>query len=117
LVDVVNFDQFRNGEDSILLRGTSQRSSFYVVAISRTGRYGPVSLVWFAVRDSVRRRFVWIPVFLGLAGVLGIIFLMAVPANLILGADVATVGVFIVSFELLNKKQISPPERIKHRQE
>lgn len=94
-----------------------------------------MSTLWFTARDSVCillvvwtaaiavfvesdvfRRFIWIPVFLGLAGVLGSIFMLAIPANVILVANVATLAVFIVSFEVLKKRQASPPERIKHRE-
>jgi hypothetical protein len=92
-----------------------------------------MSALWFTARDSVCmllivwtaailvlvesdivRRFIWIPVFLGLAGVLGTISILAIPANVILVANVATLAVFMVSFEVLKKKRVSSPGRMKH---
>lgn len=94
-----------------------------------------MSTLWFTARDSicmlliawtaaitvfveseVIRRFIWIPVFLGLAGVLGTIFILAIPTNVTLLANVTALAVFIVSFEVLKRMQVSSRERVKHRQ-
>jgi energy-converting hydrogenase Eha subunit C len=85
-----------------------------------------MSMFWFTTRDSVTLllvvwtaaiavfvdsdlvdRFLWIPVSLGLTGVLGAIFVLAIPANVILAANVATLVLFITSFEVLKKKRRS----------
>jgi len=66
------------------------------------------------VESDVIRRFVWIPVFLGLSGVLGTIFMLTIPANVMLVANVAMLALFIVAFEALKKKKgRSSPERIR----
>jgi len=91
-------------------------------------------MFWFAARDSVAlllvvwtaaiavfvdsdlvSRYVWIPVSLGLMGVLGSIFMLAVPANVILAANVALLALFIVSFEALKMSHRSSPVSIKPR--
>ena len=82
------------------------------------------SVVWFAARDwatlllviwtaaisvfvdsNFVARFLWIPISLGLAGVLGSILMLALPANLTLAANVATLVLFVVAFEVLKKRR------------
>lgn len=93
-----------------------------------------MSSFWFVVRDSVSLllviwtaaiavfvdsdlvgRYLWIPVSLGLTGVLGSVSMLAVPANVILAANVATLALFVISFEILKKKHRSTLTLIKHR--
>jgi hypothetical protein len=93
-----------------------------------------MSMLWFSVRDFVTlllviwtaaiavfvhsdlvSQFIWIPVSLGLAGVLGSIFMLALPANVIVAANVATLLLFVVSFEVLKGKLHSRLISVKHR--
>lgn len=55
------------------------------------------------VYSNLAGRFLWIPVLLALAGVFGSILMLAVPANITLAANVATLVLFIVSLEVLKK--------------
>lgn len=60
-------------------------------------------------------RFLWIPVLLALVGVLGLVFVLAIPVNLILAANEATFTMFIVSLEVLTKKRRLFLTSIRHR--
>jgi hypothetical protein len=69
-------------------------------------------VIWTAaiavfVDPDLRRRFMWIPVSLGFAGLMSSIFLLALPANVLLGANVITLVAFVISFEVLKMKQHS----------
>lgn len=77
-------------------------------------------VIWTAaiavfVDSDLVSRYLWIPVSLGLTGVLGSIFMLAIPASVILAANVATLVLFIISFEVLKKKRRSLLALIKHR--
>jgi hypothetical protein len=91
-------------------------------------------MLWFSVRDFVTlllviwtaaiavfahsdlvSQFIWIPVSLGLAGVLGSIFILAIPANVILAANIAVLVLFVVSFEVLKRKHRSRLMSARHR--
>jgi hypothetical protein len=74
-----------------------------------------MSTFWFAGRDSVALLLVVWAAGLGLVGVLRSMFMLAVPANVILAANVATLALFIISFEVLKKKRRSAHTLIKHR--
>jgi len=82
------------------------------------------SVVWLAARDwatlllviwtaaiavfvdsNFVARFLWIPITLGLAGVLGSILMLAIPANLTLAANVVTLVLFVVAFEVLKRRR------------
>ncbi|HWR14794.1 MAG TPA: hypothetical protein VN577_08185 [Terriglobales bacterium] len=49
-------------------------------------------------------KLIWIPVLLGIAGVLGSIVVLAIPAKFTLEANVVTLALFIVSFGMLKKR-------------
>jgi hypothetical protein len=59
------------------------------------------------VCSTFAEKFLWIPVSFGVTGVLGSIFVLAIPANVTLAADVAALALFIVSFEMLKKRRPS----------
>jgi hypothetical protein len=82
------------------------------------------SMLWFAARDcatlllvvwtaaiavfvdsNLVARFLWIPVSLGLAGVVGSLLILAIPVGITLAVNVATLVLFVVSFELLKKRR------------
>ncbi|HWR15447.1 MAG TPA: hypothetical protein VN577_11510 [Terriglobales bacterium] len=89
---------------------------------------------WFSARDSVTLlliawstaiavfaasdvtgRFIWIPVSLGLAGVMGSIIMLAIPANVMLASNIATIILFVVSLEVLKKIHRSCLASVRHR--
>ena len=93
-----------------------------------------MSMFWFAARDSaclllviwtaaiavfadsdMVRRFLWLPVSLGFAGLMGAIFILALPANVILIANLVTLVLFVVSFEILKQRQHSRLLPVRHR--
>jgi hypothetical protein len=93
-----------------------------------------LSTFWFAARDSVALllviwtaaiavfvdsdlvgRYLWIPVSLGLTGVIGSILMLAIPATVILAANVALLAVFIISFEALKISRRAALVSLKHR--
>jgi hypothetical protein len=59
------------------------------------------------VCSNFAEKLLWIPVLLGVTGVLGSIFVLAIPANVVLATDIATLALFIVSFEVLKKRRPS----------
>jgi hypothetical protein len=59
------------------------------------------------VLSNLADRFLWIPVLLALAGVFASVFALVIPANIILAVNVATLVSFIVSLEVLKKKNRS----------
>ncbi len=90
------------------------------------------SLLWFGARDcatlllviwtaaiavfvdsNLVARFLWIPVSLGLAGVVGSLFILAIPVGITLAVNVAALVLFVLSFEIL--KQRSPKLALSNR--
>jgi hypothetical protein len=67
------------------------------------------------VCSNLAERLLRIPVLLALAGVLGSIFLIAIPGSLTLAANVATLAIFIISVEVLKKKHRSAMAVMRHR--
>jgi hypothetical protein len=85
------------------------------------------SLFWFPARDYVALllfvvwaaaigmmvylnladKFLWIPVLLALAGVLGSVFVLAIPTNISLTANIATLVLFVASLKVLKKRRAS----------
>jgi hypothetical protein len=61
-----------------------------------------IAIVVFAF-SNVAGRFLWIPLLLALSGLLGSIFLLAIPNTMILTAEEAMLVTFMVSLELLKK--------------
>jgi hypothetical protein len=89
-----------------LLTGTAAISSLFFAARDCTTL---LLVIWTAaiavfVDSNPVARFLWIPVSLGLVGVLGSILILAIPADLTLAANVATLVLFVVSFEVLKKR-------------
>jgi hypothetical protein len=93
-----------------------------------------MSAFWFSARDCVTlllviwaaaiatfvesntvARLLWIPISLGLIGVLGSLVILAIPSNVILEANVATLVLFVISFEVLKRKRHSSVVQIKPR--
>jgi hypothetical protein len=93
-----------------------------------------MSMLWFPVREFVTlllviwtaaiavfvhsdlvSQFIWIPVILGIAGVLCSIFMLAIPANVILAANIAVLVLFVFSFEVLRRKRHSLLMSARHR--
>jgi hypothetical protein len=78
-------------------------------------------VVWAAasvvfVDSDVVKWFICLPVSLGLVGVLSTLFMLAIPNNVMLVANMVTVAIFIVAFEMLKKNQrVCSLEAIKHR--
>lgn len=66
-----------------------------------------VVAIAFMLRANLGERFLWIPVVLALAGVLGSIFVLAIPANLTLAVNEATLFIFVISLGVLKKHQSS----------
>jgi hypothetical protein len=67
------------------------------------------------VYSNLKDRFLGIPVFLAAAGVLGSIFVLAIPSNITLAANVAVLVTFVVSLEVLKKKRFSSIAYARHR--
>jgi hypothetical protein len=101
---------------------------------SFTGAAFLSSLFWWSARDcailllavwmvaigafvlaNLADRCLWILVLLALAGVFGSVFALLFPANIILVANVATLVSFIVSLEVLKKKNRSWLTLLRHR--
>jgi len=59
------------------------------------------------VYSNLVDRFLWIPILLALTGVFGLIFILAIPANVTLAADEATLVMFVASLALFKKKSRS----------
>jgi hypothetical protein len=59
------------------------------------------------VLSNLADRFLWIPVLLALAGLFASVFALAIPASIILAVNVATLASFVVSVEVLKKKNRS----------
>ena len=58
--------------------------------------------------SNLAERFLWVPILLALAGVFGLIFLLAIPDNITLAAEEAMLVMFAVSLALLKKKPRAP---------
>jgi hypothetical protein len=56
------------------------------------------------VRSNRVDRFLWIPAVIALAGVLGSVLVLAIPAGITLAANEATLVMFIISFEVLKRR-------------
>jgi hypothetical protein len=56
------------------------------------------------VRSDLMDRFLWIPMVIALAGVLGSVFVFAIPAGITLAVNEITLVMFMVSFEVLKKR-------------
>jgi hypothetical protein len=67
------------------------------------------------VYSNLKDRFLGIPVFLAAAGVFGSIFVLAIPGNITLAANVAVLVTFVVSLEVLKKKRRSSIALMRHR--
>jgi hypothetical protein len=66
-------------------------------------------IIWVAaigvlVYSNLADQFLWIPILLALTGVFGLIFVLAIPANVTLAADEATLVMFVASLALFKKK-------------
>ncbi len=59
------------------------------------------------VYSNLADRFLWIPMLLAFAGVFGSILVLAIPANITLAANVATLILFVVSLEVLKRRRSS----------
>lgn len=57
------------------------------------------------VRSDLMDRFLWIPMVIALAGVLGSVFVFAIPAGITLAVNELTLVMFVVSFEVLKKRK------------
>ena len=66
------------------------------------------------VHSNLAEKFLWIPVLLGLAGVFGSIVVLALPANITLTVNLATLVLFAVAVDVL-KKHRPLLDVIKHR--
>lgn len=64
-------------------------------------------LIGSFVHSTVKERFLYVPVLLGAIGVLGSIFVLAIPGNMTLAANVAVVVSFVASVELISRASIS----------
>jgi len=73
-----------------------------------------VAIVVF-VASNFAGRFLWVPVLLGLTGVLSCIFMFALPAMLTLAINVPALMLFVLALELLKNKHHSPVALVKHR--
>ena len=71
--------------------------------------------IGFLAYFNLANRFLWIPVLLALAGVFGSILVLAIPADIILAANVATLVLFGVSLEVLKDKRDSSVAVLRHR--
>jgi hypothetical protein len=77
-------------------------------------------VVWMVVIgafvvSNLADRFLWIPVLLALAGLFASVFALVIPANIILAVNVATLVSFVVSVEVLKKKDRSWIALMEHR--
>lgn len=57
------------------------------------------------VRSNLVDKFLWIPVLIALAGVLGSVLVLAIPAGITLAANEVTLVMFIVSFQVLKRRR------------
>jgi hypothetical protein len=67
------------------------------------------------VYSNLADRFLWIPVLLALFGVFGSILVLAIPANIILAGNMATLILFAISLEVLKDKRHSSIAVLRHR--
>lgn len=74
-----------------------------------------VLAIAFMVRANLGEKFLWIPVVLALAGVLGSVFVLAIPANLTLAVNEATLFIFAFSLGVLKKHHHSSSAAIRNR--
>ncbi|HET9695785.1 MAG TPA: hypothetical protein VFP40_02885 [Terriglobales bacterium] len=65
------------------------------------------------VTTNLADRFLWVPVLLGLMGILSCMFIFALPAMLTLGINVATLLLFLLALELL-KRHHTTAALVKH---
>jgi hypothetical protein len=66
------------------------------------------------VYSNLANRLLWIPVLLALTGVFGSLFALAIPTNITLAVNEATLVLFIVSLEVLRKRR-SATVSMRHR--
>ncbi len=67
------------------------------------------------VCSNLGDRLLWLPVFLGLVGVFGSVFMLAIPVRINLAVNGITLAMFIVSLEILTKHGRSSLVVVKHR--
>lgn len=73
-----------------------------------------VAIGWF-VHLNLGDESLGIPVSLAAAGVLGSVFVLAIPGNITLAANLAVFVTFVVSLEVLKKKRCSSIAYARHR--